>query len=62
MMLLILAKTGGERGIRTPGTVPRTHAFQAGALSHSATSPLSALESKLILAYMSKDFIHFIIV
>ncbi len=32
-------KTGGEEGIRTLVTIAREHAFQAGALSHSATSP-----------------------
>ena len=32
-------KPGGESGIRTHGTVSRTHAFQACALSHSAISP-----------------------
>ena len=31
--------TGGEGGIRTRDTVSRIHAFQASALSHSATSP-----------------------
>ena len=31
--------SGGESGIRTHGTVSRTHAFQACALSHSAISP-----------------------
>jgi hypothetical protein len=30
---------GGERGIRTPETVSRLHAFQACAFDHSATSP-----------------------
>jgi hypothetical protein len=30
---------GGERGIRTLGTLSRTHAFQACALNRSATSP-----------------------
>src|SRR5262249_20362705 len=29
---------GGERGIRTPDTVSRIHAFQACAFSHSAIS------------------------
>ena len=29
----------GERGIRTPGTVTRTHAFQACSFSHSDISP-----------------------
>jgi hypothetical protein len=30
---------GGERGIRTLGTLAHTHAFQAGPFSHSGTSP-----------------------
>ena len=34
------AGSGGEGGIRTHDTVSRIHAFQACALSHSATSPL----------------------
>ena len=34
-----LGNGGGGRGIRTLGTVSRTHAFQACALSHSATPP-----------------------
>jgi hypothetical protein len=34
---------GGESGIRTHGTVSRTHAFQACALSHSAISPYRLL-------------------
>ena len=34
-----LGQSGGESGIRTHGTVSRTHAFQACALSHSAISP-----------------------
>src|ERR1700730_8352701 len=33
---------GGGSGIRTHGTVSRTHAFQASALSHSAIPPLDA--------------------
>ena len=32
-------ENGGEGGIRTLGTVTRTHAFQAGSLNHSDTSP-----------------------
>ena len=36
--------TGGEGGIRTLGTLSRTHAFQACALNHSATSPLRLQE------------------
>jgi hypothetical protein len=34
-----MVNAGGESGIRTHGTVSRTHAFQACALSHSAISP-----------------------
>tara|TARA_Y100000590_G_scaffold40680_1_gene43428 strand:+ start:1304 stop:1450 length:147 start_codon:yes stop_codon:yes gene_type:complete len=30
---------GGESGIRTHGTIARTHTFQACALNHSAISP-----------------------
>ena len=30
---------GGEDEIRTHGTIARTHAFQACAFNHSATSP-----------------------
>ena len=40
-----LRQCGGESGIRTHGTVSRTHAFQACALSHSAISPVSSLET-----------------
>ena len=32
-------KNGGERGIRTLGTVSRTHAFQACTFNHSVISP-----------------------
>ncbi len=34
---------GGQGGIRTHGTLSRTHAFQACALNHSATCPFSNL-------------------
>ena len=30
---------GGEGGIRTPGTLPRTPHFECGTFNHSATSP-----------------------
>ena len=39
LMNIVLNMNGGERGIRTPETVARLHAFQACAFSHSATSP-----------------------
>ena len=31
--------TGGEGGIRTPGTLSGTPVFKTGAINHSATSP-----------------------
>ena len=34
-----LIGTGGEGGIRTPGTCKRTIDFESTALDHSATSP-----------------------
>jgi len=40
-------KKNGERGIRTPGTVSRTHAFQACSLSHSDISPINWLDKLL---------------
>ncbi len=36
--------TGGGRGIRTPETVARLHAFQACAFNHSATPPHCAAD------------------
>ena len=36
-----IVQNGGEGGIRTPDTREGTHAFQACALNHSATSPAS---------------------
>ncbi len=38
---------GGEGGIRTRGTVPRTHAFQACSLNHSDTSPITFFPDQL---------------
>ena len=32
---------GGERGIRTPGTVARTPHFECGPIDHSGISPIS---------------------
>ena len=39
--LYISMLSGGEGGIRTPGTVARTPHFECGAIDHSATSPWS---------------------
>ena len=41
-----LAIIGGETGIRTLGTVSRTHAFQACPFDHSGISPLDNLGSR----------------
>ena len=35
----VVKNGGGQGGIRTLGTLSRTHAFQACALNHSATCP-----------------------
>ena len=34
-----LSENGGEKGIRTLGTISRTHAFQACSFNHSDISP-----------------------
>ena len=40
LRILDFCEGGGECGIRTHGTLSRTHAFQACALSRSAISPV----------------------
>jgi hypothetical protein len=35
----LMARIGGEGGIRTPDTVARMPHFECGAFNHSATSP-----------------------
>ncbi len=40
-------KAGGERGIRTPGTVARTPHFECGPIDHSGTSPFRSREEDL---------------
>ena len=47
-----IISTGGAGGIRTLGTVTRTHAFQAGAFSHSATAP------SIVLMTASETFVN----
>ena len=39
MSNMVLLGSGGEGGIRTPGTRKRTIDFESTALDHSATSP-----------------------
>ena len=56
----------GERGIRTPGTLTSTYAFQAYLLSHSSISPkgcksndfirVSVGLSKIVCAYLNLLF------
>ena len=59
-------KNGGERGIRTPETVSRLHAFQACAFNHSATSPMNINQLKSYhfnskkFQYHSKYFVCFL--
>ena len=51
-------RTGGEGGIRTPGTLSGTPVFKTGAINHSATSPCAeykrdrVLTRELFLVYM----------
>ena len=46
-------KTGGEGGIRTPGTVSRTSVFKTDCFNHSHTSPgsLVGLRRPIILPF-----------
>ena len=48
---------GGEGGIRTRGTVSRTHAFQACSLSHSDTSPVCHFQYVTTFGPFSKKVI-----
>lgn len=36
---IAFSRSGGERGIRTPGTVARTPHFECGPIDHSGTLP-----------------------
>src|SRR6187431_1793913 len=47
-----LAKAGGERGIRTPGTVSRSAVFKTACFNHSHISPV------LIWGLSSPDPLH----
>ena len=46
---------GGEGGIRTHGTLPRTAVFKTAALNHSATSPSESI-SPIVTAITRSDF------
>ena len=43
---VIKSRCGGERGIRTLGTVARTRDFQSRTFGHSVTSPLQIFPEK----------------
>ncbi len=43
----LVANSGGEGGIRTPGRVSPTPVFKTGAINHSATSPLLVVYSNV---------------
>ena len=52
--------TGGERGIRTPGTHERTVDFESTAFDHSAISPQWWGEDSVDLHLLQvSNFIHF---
>ena len=52
--------TGGERGIRTPGTRERTIDFESTAFDHSAISPWYGGEDSVDLHFLQvSNFIHF---
>ena len=52
--------TGGERGIRTPGTRERTIDFESTAFDHSAISPWYGGEDSVDLHLLqASNFIHF---
>jgi hypothetical protein len=46
ILLNKIEKDGGERGIRTLGTVARTRDFQSRTIGHSVTSPLQICPEK----------------
>jgi hypothetical protein len=46
ILLNKIEKDGGERGIRTLGTVARTRDFQSRTFGHSVTSPLQICPEK----------------
>ena len=50
LILVELTVHGGERGIRTPDTVIRIHAFQAGPFSHSGISPQVLVRYRVALS------------
>jgi hypothetical protein len=48
MFMNKIRKNGGQSGIRTRGTLSRTHTFQACAFNHSATCPNEAAISAVL--------------
>ena len=48
---------GGERGIRTPGTVTRTPHFECGPIDHSGISPFSGRDQNLCFGTANIDII-----
>ena len=47
--------SGGEGGIRTPGTLTRTLVFKTSAFNHSATSPTPPEHSDILRIWKSED-------
>ena len=53
LLTTLLKYNGGERGIRTLGTVARTHAFQACSFNRSDISPLTAsIKQRIVVFHM----------
>ena len=50
---LLRLKTGGEGGIRTPGTVSGTSDFESDTIDHSDTSPFFLKFPKLLICCRS---------
>ena len=51
--------SGGEMGIRTPGDISATHAFQACAFNHSAISPRSFCAGEFIAKSATCSYVNF---
>src|ERR1700735_4120203 len=51
--------TGGEGGIRTPGTLSGTPVFKTGAINHSATSPAENKQLTVVTTVIFLTFSNF---
>ncbi len=64
--LLILPKSGGERGIRTLGGVAPTPDFESGTFVHSVISPIELIQNHFQKTFkenvVKMDFLKFFII